>query len=313
MALALPNNPSFEGYLQFAWDNTSVSVLKECPRKYQYAILQGYQSKTKSVHLIFGLLYHAGLEYYDHMKAKGQSHSEALRLTVRFILEKTWNKTLNRPWDTQDSYKNRATLLRTVVWYLEQFEHDPLETVLLHNGKPAVELSFRVEISHQTPTGEPYLYCGHIDRLVKFAGNNYIVDRKTTKSMLGPWFFSTFTPNSQFSGYVFGGNIALGLPITGLIVDAAQVAVSFSDFQRSPIQRSPVDIAEWYKDLGYWLKQAELYAEDQYWPKQEGSCGNYGGCEFRETCSMGESMRQGWLKSNFTQRVWNPLETRGDI
>ena len=63
---------------------------------------------------------------------------------------------------------NRLTLLRSVVWYLDQFEHDSLETVILQDGKPAVELSFRFLTNYQAPTGEPFLLCGHFDRVALF-------------------------------------------------------------------------------------------------------------------------------------------------
>ena len=47
------------------------------------------------------------------------------------------------PMEFEDTIKTRFTLLRSVVWYLEQFENDPCETVILADGRPAVELSFR--------------------------------------------------------------------------------------------------------------------------------------------------------------------------
>ena len=49
--------------LQIAWDSTSLGTLKECPRKYQYSIMLGKQPREISVHLTFGLYYHAALEW----------------------------------------------------------------------------------------------------------------------------------------------------------------------------------------------------------------------------------------------------------
>ena len=42
-------------------------------------------------------------------------------------------------WDTDHKYKNTFTLIRSVIRYLDQYEHDPAKTVMLSNGKPAVE------------------------------------------------------------------------------------------------------------------------------------------------------------------------------
>src|SRR5438046_4651295 len=55
--------------MQLAWDSTSMGLLKECPRKYQLSILEGWTPKRTSVHLLFGLWYHGALERYDHAKS----------------------------------------------------------------------------------------------------------------------------------------------------------------------------------------------------------------------------------------------------
>lgn len=299
--------------LQVAWDSTSMGELKSCPRKYFYTIVMGYTPRQTNIHLTFGLIYHAALERYDHAKAQGLGHVEGQLMAVRYVLQETWNRDLGRPWESGDAYKNRMTLLRSVVWYLEQFEEDPLTTVILANGKPAVELSFRVETGHMRPDGQPYIYAGHLDRLALLNKDPWIIDRKTTKSTLGPYFFDSFTPQAQFSGYVFGGQISLSTSISGLIVDAAQIAVGFSAFQRSPVARSKGQIDEWHEDLGQWFTNAEQYARQARWPMNEASCGNYGGCPFREVCSKSPGSRELWLDRTFARRVWDPLVARGDV
>jgi hypothetical protein len=93
--------------------------------------------------------------------------------------------------------KTRETLVRSVIWYLEQFADDTCETVQLANGKPAVELSFRMEMDWGPESGEgqkealnrygrpltlaqPYVLSGHLDRVVKFQESFYVMDRKTS-------------------------------------------------------------------------------------------------------------------------------------
>src|SRR5204862_513337 len=55
--------------LQFAFESVSHGLLKECPRKYQYTILEGWIPALESVHLTFGLHYHKAIEIYDHKRA----------------------------------------------------------------------------------------------------------------------------------------------------------------------------------------------------------------------------------------------------
>ena len=299
--------------LQFAWDSTSLGVLKECPAKYFYSVVQGYVPKSTSAHLIFGQIYHAACERYDHAKAEGLDHEAALLRATQYTLLSTWDQVLNRPWDSEHNLKNRATLLRTVVWFLDQFKDDPLETVILENGKPAVELSFRFNTDYTAPNGEPYLLCGHLDRVVEFQGHTYIADKKTTGTTLSSSFFDHFSPDNQFSLYSLASKVVYNQNVAGLIVDAAQVAVSFSRFSRGFVARNDAILEEWYTDLGYYIKAAETYAEHHYYPRNDKSCGSYGGCPYRGICSKPPSQRPQWLEAQFAKRVWDPLQVRGDI
>jgi len=300
--------------LQLAWDSTSLGALKTCGRFYQYELIEGWTPKRPSVHLVFGQIFHSALEEYDRARFLGVDHEGATIVAVRVVLEQTWNKSLNRPITWDDKNKNRFTLLRSIVWYLEQFKIDPIETVRLANGRPAVELSFRYENGYtSTLTGEPFLSCGHMDRLGTLNGQTYIVDRKTTKSTISQDFFGKFSPDNQFSQYVLASKIVYGLPVAGLIVDAAQVAITFSAFQRGFITRTPAQIEEWHQDLGHWLQLAERYAANNYWPMNDKSCNNYGGCRYRGICSKSPQVRQQWLEADYNKRVWDPLQIRGDV
>jgi hypothetical protein len=310
------NNGAFhpdKKMLQLSWDSTSLGTFKECPRKYFFTMVMGRAPRRESVHLIFGTLYHSGLEKYDHEKAAGTDHEAAVLSAVRYTLEKAWNRKLGRTWVSDDPNKNLETLIRTIVWYLDQFKDDTLETVILANGKPAVELSFKFQTDYYTADGIPFMLCGHLDRLVTWDGVPFILDHKTTKSTIGEDFFSKFTPDNQFSLYPVAAKVVYQTPVKGIIVNGAQIAVNFSRFQRSTIPRSEDFLNEWYNDTGFWLKQAESCAEASYWPANDKSCGNYGGCPFRSVCSKPPSSRIQWLNSTFVERSWDPTISRGDI
>ncbi len=236
--------------LQLAWDSTSLGALKECPRKYDYAVRQGYVPRAESVHLVFGLLVHGASEHYNHAKARGASHDQALVAAVRYALSNSWDSKLQRPMAVlDDKNKNRANLVRTVIWYFEQFAEDPLETLILANGKPAVELSFDMDLGERTrSTDEQLSLCGHMDRVAVMNGVPYVVDIKTTKNTLNSEFFHKYSPDNQFSTYTLAGKVAFNIPLRGLIVDAAQVAVSFSRFARGIVTRDEAQLEEFLKD-----------------------------------------------------------------
>ena len=301
--------------IQFAMDSTSMGVLKECPRKYKLSIIDGWQPRGRSLHLRFGILFHSGLERYDHHKFSGSDHEESVDMVVDYLLQSTWdgrdeNDEGGAPWDTGDTKKTRETLLRTVIWYLEEYKDDPAKTVILENGKPAVELSFKFDLPFIAPNDEPYIYCGHMDRLVTYADDIMVMDRKTSGSTIGAYYFNQYSPDNQMSGYTLAGKVVYDMPVSGVIIDAAQIAVGFSAFARGFTMRSDGQLDEWLLNTGEWLRLARGFAERGNWPMNEKSCGNYGGCSFRGVCSKDPAVRQLFLESDFEKRLWNPLEER---
>lgn len=319
--LALPPELSSNGSFskaqpgfQIAVDSTSLGAFKECPRKYYYSIIWGYQPAQLSVHLTFGLLMHEGRERYYQSRSQGLQHDEALDAAVEWGLKVTWNKELKRPWVSGSPEKNRNTFLRSLIWYLDKYgDNDPLETVILRSGKPAVELSFQFDSGFYSHEGERVTLCGHIDRLVRLNDEIYVSDLKTSKHQLDAGFFKKFSPDNQFSLYVLSGQIAFEKPTKGLILDALQVIVTDTRFQRGMIDRSASQLEEWLDDQQFWIGQMETAAQLQKWPQNDKSCGLYGGCQFREVCSKSPASRQQWLASDFRRRVWDPTVKRGDI
>lgn len=334
--------------LQLAVDSTSLGAYKTCPRYYFYNIVCGYQPRSESVHLTFGLLMHGSVERYHHSKAGGASHADSLDSALDWCLRSTWEKAVNRGWLSNDSYKNRYTLLRTLVGYLDKYgENDALQTIILDSGKPAVELSFSFDSGYSSRlTGEPFLFCGHLDRLATLNGVPYIPDVKTTKSELNARYWSGHNPSNQFGMYLLAGEIVYKLPVKGLIVDGAQVLVGDSRFDRHLITKDQFQMDEFYRSTGMWLRRMEdsaeeasqiqapllesIYASEQReatkeqldyieaakaaaYPMNETSCSKYNGCDFQNICSRSPSARKQWLETGFKRRVWDPLQRRGDI
>lgn len=292
----------FKGNFQIVWNSTSLGALKDCPRKYYYSIICGWSTGGENIHIIFGLAYHKAVELYHFAKAKGQSHESALAVAVRSALEATYPDTL------LDSKKSRWNLIRTIVWYLDQFgPDDPIKTLILNSGEPAVEVTFAHHLDIPSPTGDPYILAGHIDRIGEFAGPLYYTDLKTTGAALGDFYFENYSPNNQMSVYSYAGQIITDVPLKGGIIDAAQILVSGSRFQRGFVNRTPDQLLEWRDDLAYWLGMAQSFASREHWPMNDQACRL---CNFKKICASDPKVRESFLRSNFTHRVINPLEIR---
>jgi hypothetical protein len=302
--------------MQVAIDSTSLGAFKRCPRYYEHSIIRGLTTREQSVHLVFGSFFHEAAEHYHRLRAAHAEHEDALAEVLLTLLKRTWDTRLNRPWSSGHAEKNRMSLLRAVCWYLEQFfgegKTDPLKTVLLANGQPAVELSFRFLSGLKCESsGEDFFICGHMDRVVEYGGELLIADIKTTTRGLGPWFFNSFTPGNQFTLYCVAGSVITQGRINGLVVDGVQISATGADFQRQQVPRPQEILDQWVYDLQRWLSYMEQCALEGYWPQNDTACSHYGGCPYREICALAPSQQENFIRGNFTRRTWDPLVVRG--
>lgn len=321
--------------IQFAWDSTSIGYFKTCPRLYQYIILEGWTTEAESVHLRFGQEFHKALEDFDRAIAFGASRQAALRKVVQELLTRTVG------WEPDEDtkagkYKNRRTLLALVIDYVDHYADDAARTYIKRDETPAVELSFRFELDwgprqgqdltatqveerlqgkFYTSVGQPYLLCGHLDRVVTFADDLYVMDRKTTTTTLSSYYFEQYSPNNQMTLYTLASQVILGSPVKGVIIDAAQVLLSEPNrFVRGITYRTPDQLEEWLADLKVLLAEAEGYATAGYWPQRDTSCDKFGGCRFRQVCAKSPQVREQFLKAKFVKLApedrWDPLKPR---
>jgi CRISPR/Cas system-associated exonuclease Cas4 (RecB family) len=307
---------SFEDGVQIAWDATSIELYQTCPRKYYYTMIRGVQPKRKSVHLIFGGIYASALEHFYKHRAKGDDIQTALRKVVHEAMIESWDHHLDEDGERvpetgnavvfEDAKKTRPNLIRTLVWYIEQFaieSEDGMMTYHLQNGAPAVELSFTLDV-------EDFLLCGHLDRVVSMGDSLYVMDQKTTGGTIGTYYFDTFSPNTQMSLYSWAGQAILHSPVTGVIIDAAQIAVNWTRFERGITTRSKSQLEEWFQSAKHHIHAAQHSSRTDFWPMNTASCGNYGGCPFRSLCSRSPQVRENYLKSDYITHNWDPIKRR---
>ena len=313
MTNLLAQKKSFRHGVQFAWDSTSIESAQTCLRKYYYSMLRCITPKNTSVHLIFGGIYASALENFYKYRAQGQSFDDAQAAVVHEALIASWDKETNLPMTFDHPAKTRNNLIRTIVWYLEQFgeesEHG-VKTYHLHDGTPAVELSFTLDVA------EDVIFRGHLDRVVDFGSRRYVMDQKTTGGTVGTYFFNQFNPSNQMSLYSWAGRAILDAPISGVIIDAAQIAVNFTRFERGITTRSKSQLDEWYMSAMHTIHSVQDLAikdnasEAEAWPMNAASCGNYGGCPFRQLCASSGSTRERMIEADYKDHNWDPLVDR---
>lgn len=308
----------------YAWSSTTLGLLKECPRKFQYTVIEGWTSRDESVHLRFGIEYHHALQDYAIARAEGAKHEDAIHDCVRALHARVHDWTPDRA-SRAGRYKNRESILGLVVDYLDHFgADDPASTYILDDGKPAVELTFKFELDWgpkligDTPwagDSQPYLLCGHLDRVVEFHSDLYVMDRKTSVSTISSYYMDQWTPSNQMTLYALAGKVMLNQPVKGVIIDAAQVLLEKPHaFARGFAYRTEDQLTEWLTDLRYFLREAEDFATANYWPQNDTACNKFGGCAFREVCSASPHVRDQYLAARFDRgdhnAAWNPFFLR---
>jgi len=295
---------------QFAFDNTSLAYFKECPRKYYYSIVEGWRKKGKAPALVFGGLYHEGVEKYDALRAKDWSHESALKCMVLYVSMKFEED----PIPEGDTKRNYLTLMRSLIWYAEENKHSEVRTANLPGEVLGLELSFRFELPFHGPEG-PYIYCGHIDKIAEYKGQKFVVERKHTTSALGDFFYQRYALSDQITGYHLAGKVIFQVPIAGSMIEATQVAVNFSRFDRRMVLRADALMEEWLELTEHYIRRTTEEFEKlhegapAFLPNHE-SCNKFGGCVFLEVCSKSPFMRKSLLEADFEKQPWQPLKNR---
>lgn len=308
---------------QLTWDSTSLGWLKTCPAYYHYQMILQVQPRTKGVHLMFGQLYALGTETYAKLRAGGLDHHAATRGMVKAVLlaagsrdeDGTWTP-WNPPADHRDaSIKNRYTLIRSLVWNVEDRLGSPFQVMRLADGRAAVELSFEFPVFEVE--GETISLAGHMDSIVENVESStrerFVSDDKTTKSALNAQYFQQYSPGNQMSLYSVAGRVILNRPVSGVLVRGAQILVEGTRFVTQQINRTPQVLDEWMEDTKYWITKAREFAVANRWPRNDLACGNYGGCPFQKVCARIPSHRAAWLREDFIHHQWNPALSRGEV
>lgn len=313
--------------VQFAWDSVSLTNILSCPRRYQYSIILSLHPRNPgyAIALVFGILFHKGLEVYHKARAAGSDHDAATFTAVRHLLDDPATATLptddvidemkeSHDPDADDGIdlrnsriRTRYFLFRSLIWYLEHYADDPMQTFILPSGAAAVELSFRIPLQIDV-LGQPLLLCGHIDRGVIFNDRIWPTDYKTTKSLTNQW-RQLFDLSHQMTGYVLASSVIFEQPaISGAMIDGIALQVQQVKFSRSPTMRTAGQISEYFDLLRYVRDKAILHAETQSYPMNTASCYF---CQYKDICSQPPEYRDRHIRQHYISAPgWNPLENR---
>lgn len=253
--------------------HSSLDLLHTCERKYELEkLLAGAKVKEESEHLSFGHAYGAGVATYLVTQDQDMAIFEC------------W-KNYGPEIDTDK--KSCALAVQALINSFIQ-----LDTILqdyavaYFNNKPAVELSFRLDIS------EEYYFVGHIDVVLqnKFTGKYFVVDAKSTGLNL-----LDISPLYRYSGQTIGYSIALdrivgeelaefgvGYVVTQINAQAWTTKTHFLSYEKTIADR-----LKWFMTLGMDAKKISEMRALKHFPMRADSCVRFNkACRHFGTCHM---------------------------
>lgn len=304
---------SFPQYI----DSSTLSTWRSCRRKYFWSTISSLYPLGKSVHLIAGGAFAAGMEAarglaFRRDRDHQPSHSNLLEAAFKAFI-KEWGDYI--PPD--ESPKSFSNVFQALAFYLTQYppEKDPIQPYISATGSPAVEFTFSIPLDIAHPeTGDPILFVGRFDMLGSYNGLPCIVDEKTTGKMgSGSWAL-----RGQFMGYCWACQ-QLGLPVNVAVVREIGLYVKDYKVQQHMEQYPQHLIERWHHQLILDItSMKEAYEQIQIssgmgWEDNSNlhypynfadACTAYGGCAFQPLCLAKDPEP---YKSSYANYRWNPL------
>lgn len=237
--------------------DSALSTLVTCERMFQLdRLLVTEVEKEDTDHTVFGKGFGAGIATY---LVTGDADMALYQAWLAYYPEIETDK------------KNQAKCFAAL---LESFPKlDLLLTeyeVVSFNDKPAVELSFRINIS------EHYYFVGYVDVVLKqkTTGMHFIVEIKTTGLAL-----LDIDPLYKNSGQALGYSIALDQIVGkdqsayGVLYLVAQLGRGFdSKFHVLPYNKTLLDRLNWFLTLGQDIARLNTMREINVYPMRGKSC-----------------------------------------
>lgn len=269
------------------WINSSsADIIQTCRRKAFYSLHLGVRpSSEESTALLFGTAVHKALEAFYRQHPGDRNIDECIDA---FMASAAQGKLVELPADDKRSVSNGKKIIEK---YFSVYRLDPWIAVRDSHG-PVVERSFEIPVENY----DWLKIHGQIDCLLQNVETGEIVvcDHKTSSS-LGTDFMNRVKPNLQFSTYAWAAN-KMGFPVNRVMINGIQVAKTKTDLVRVFTERSKEDFDEM---LATYLDSTDLYfkaRKDKNWPLNSTACSHWGGCQYREVCSLPDSHRHNALE-----------------
>ena len=317
MSFNLPEKPTWQ-----IQDSTKIQTYLDCPRRYFYEYVLGWQLIGTNIHLIYGSALHAGLE---HIKRHNHElvdpiRRKAVAAEAFTLFTEVYKKEMETNTDDAAFHKtkNPMTAMNAFLDYVEHYKKEPVNVLY-------TEVYGQVLINEE---GDTLHY--KIDVIEDFDVVNNLrqiraMDHKTSSQFSRQW-IDSWALSFQMQTYIhvlysaFQPERVWGVVVNGIKPQDGKP----TEFFRVPVQKT-MDM------MNVYLWHANEYVDNikrdfnrlhecspadnilQAFPQNPQSCTKYFGCPFRDFCSLWPNplRRAEEPPLGFTERHWNPAEEAG--
>jgi hypothetical protein len=271
-------------------DNYSLSLFRECPRKYSNRIQQGLIPLTTgggmAPELLFGIAIHNAM---DTLFAEQN---------VDLACERFLDSYQPVPEDTKRTPGRGISIIED-YWKRWSRDNDRYDMAVS-------EVKFELLLGN---IGDyAVFYGGLIDKVLIRDNKTFLMDHKTS-SWESTYLIPAYAQSQQFKGYIWAGqhpNLKLD-NCNQLIVDVLLIKPKNNDFFRSEVRCNELDITEWRAGILQTVQLMLMCDQAEVWPQfGKESCTSWNRlCSYFELCDASQSLRSGMQEGLYTVEHWD--------
>ena len=304
-------------------DSSTLALWRSCHRKYFWQVLNSLYPTARSIDLIAGGAFAAGMEAARRLVFTRASNHRPTHDDLLFVAYKAFSREWGDFLPQEDSPKSFENTFQALAEYLRIYppETDVAQPLRRPDGSPTVEFTFAIPIEEgpkHPETGDHFLFVGRFDLLGAYNDLPCILDEKTTTSIGFAW-DSQWDLRGQFMGYLWACQ-QLGYPVNTAVIRGIGILKREYKFATSIKQYPQHLIDRWYrlllKDLNAIVHSyryttnhviavtSEEDLEEAFPYNFSDACTAYRGCAFTTLCSAQNAEN---FFSNYIRHRWNPL------
>jgi hypothetical protein len=281
-------------------DNTMMSALDYCNRRYGLAHVRCKRPMGSSAALKFGGLMHIGLDNYYKRLAAGDSWQFAHNAALDSMADQEYE-------DPFEDYRTKGRALLVMSAYANERGFD--EELTTHMTETPFDIT----------DADGFRWGGIMDWLGDYNTDVWPMDHKTT-SRFGAYYFDDFKRDPQMIGYTYAGGLLRGAPVPGVLINVIAVRKRDHEFARRPMHYPQWLIDEWKVKMVQQYERAEHIRElveknpESVWqptavnPNLYNCIGKYGRCPFFDVCESRPENRERVLRIEYETHEWNWAE-----